>query len=54
MFTARYGLDLYIYIYIYIIDWFVFIIETECVYCAVRTGFLIRIHVILSFQNISF
>jgi hypothetical protein len=51
MFTARYGLSLYVIqimcfkriseetaiISLYSVNWPVFIIETECVYCAVRT-----------------
>jgi hypothetical protein len=33
---------------LYSIDWLVFVIETECVYCAVRTGSLSTIQVGLS------
>jgi len=31
-------------IFLYSINWLVFITETECVYCAVRTGYLYTIH----------
>ena len=73
MFTARYGLGLYIYnstfcprtafmcfvwiseqtaiISLYNINWLVFITETECVYCAVRTGSLYRIHFHFFFER---
>jgi len=54
VFTARYGLDLYIFqvmcsvwiseqtviVSLYSINWLVFITEMESVYCAVRTGSL--------------
>ena len=55
MFTARYGVGIYIcnlgcmlymdlrttaIISLYNINWLVFITETECVYCAVRTEYL--------------
>jgi hypothetical protein len=36
---------------LYSINWLVFITETECVYCAVRTGSLYIINVRLSFQR---
>jgi hypothetical protein len=35
-------------IYLYKIKWLVFITEMECVYCAVRTGFVCVFEVILS------
>jgi len=34
------------YYFLYSINWLVCITETECVYCAVRTGFLYIIQVI--------
>jgi len=33
------------FIYLYSINWLVFITEPECVYCAVRTGYLYRLQV---------
>ena len=71
MFTARYGLGLYIefcvlptqYIYVFCVDlrtaiislysinWLVFITETVCVYCAVRTRSLYIIQLNLSLQD---
>ena len=36
---------------LYSVNWLVFITETECVYCAVRTGFLNIIHINLSSKN---
>jgi hypothetical protein len=48
VFTSRYGLNVYVFcvdlktaiISLYSIKSLVFITETECVYCAVRTGYL--------------
>jgi len=38
---------------VYSINWLVFITETECVYCAVRTGYLHMRQVKLSLQRIT-
>jgi hypothetical protein len=48
MFTARYGLNMcFVWIWeqtviisLYSINWPIFITETECVYCVVRTEYL--------------
>ena len=39
---------------LYNINWLVFVTETECVYCAVRTGSLNVIQVILIFERYGF
>jgi len=38
---------------LYNINWLVFITETECVYCAVRTGSLSTIHADFRFQRVT-
>ena len=39
-------------IYLYSINWLVFITETECVYCAVRSGSLNKIQVNFGVENV--
>ena len=40
------------YIYLHSINWLDFVSETECVYCAVRTGSLTIIHVTFSLLSV--